>query len=446
MRIIDLNINEQSKALYRANGGGNVWRDLGEKGKEQVLTEAQILELSKLIVKIENHYGFPCDIEWAFEDGKFYIVQSRPITTLAANNTETKLFKKEDYVLTFWVQGVSVFVTDIHLEVYKALEVLYVIDRGMFKQYFTKTAYERALDLGLVFYSDEYKFDNHRKGLSSHCDRFKEFFESEIKNKDSLSREMVSKFFEYTKKLCGDYAQMNLESTDKAFLYQEENPVIKKNLAGVAEFKDQVRTVMNMVLFESGGYSEQFFGILGKQFGMLPELFSNLTQKEILAFFEGEKPDESVVSKRQNAFVENYNLDIYEGAQAEPIIQEFKEEAVYSETLSGQTASKGKIIGKVKIIPVDYSDLSRVNAEIEKMQQGDILVAETTAPELMVACKKAGAIVTDMGGLMSHAAVVSREFGIPCIVGTKNASKILHDGDLVEVGADNGVVRILEKA
>ncbi len=99
--------------------------------------------------------------------------------------------------------------------------------------------------------------------------------------------------------------------------------------------------------------------------------------------------------------------------------------------------------GRVKIIPVDYSNLERINSEIEKMQKGDILVAETTAPELMTAIKKAGAIVTDMGGLMSHAAIVSREFGIPCIVGTRNASKILKDGDMIEVDADSGAIKII---
>ncbi len=357
-----------------------------------------------------------------------------------------KEFKREDYMLSFWVQGVSVFVTDIHLEVYKTLEVLYIIDRGMFKQYFTKRAYEQTLERGLAFYGDKHAFDNYQRDLSSHCDRFKEFFESEIKNKEFLAREIVTAFFEYTKKLCGDYTKMNFEFTDKAFAHQEENPVIKKNLSGISKFKDSVRSVMNMVLFEADGYLNQFFTILGKQFNLSPSLFGNLTQREILALFEGKKPVESIVSNRQDAFVESYNIDgFYEGRDAEIIIQEFKEEATYSEIIRGQTASTGKIIGNVKIIPVDYSDLSRVNAEIKKMKQGDILVAETTAPDLIVACKKAGAIVTDMGGLMSHAAIVSREFGIPCIVGTKNASKILKDGDRIEVDATRGTVKVLSR-
>ena len=82
-RIIDKNIQIQTRGLYRCESGGNEWRDiLKERGEKQVLSDIEILELSEIILKIENHYGFPCDIEWAFENEKFFIVQSRPITTL----------------------------------------------------------------------------------------------------------------------------------------------------------------------------------------------------------------------------------------------------------------------------------------------------------------------------------------------------------------------------
>jgi len=59
--------------------------------------------------------------------------------------------------------------------------------------------------------------------------------------------------------------------------------------------------------------------------------------------------------------------------------------------------------------------------------------------------QKAVAVVTEEGGLTSHAAITSRELGIPCIVGTKIATKILKDGDRVEVNATKGIVKILEK-
>lgn len=82
-RIIDINVSNQERGLYRVKNGGNEWREIKEpKASSQVLNEKQILELTNIILGIESHYNFPCDIEWAYEGGKFYIVQSRPITTL----------------------------------------------------------------------------------------------------------------------------------------------------------------------------------------------------------------------------------------------------------------------------------------------------------------------------------------------------------------------------
>lgn len=81
--ILDVNVNVQNKGLYKNREGGNDWKDLSEEeGGKQVLTGKEIIELSDIIIGIEKHYGFPVDVEWAQEDEKFYITQSRPITTL----------------------------------------------------------------------------------------------------------------------------------------------------------------------------------------------------------------------------------------------------------------------------------------------------------------------------------------------------------------------------
>ena len=83
-RIIDKNIQTKTKGLYRSKNGGNEWRNISKKQEEkQILSDKEILELSEIVINIENHYNFPCDIEWAFARDKFYFVQSRPITTLS---------------------------------------------------------------------------------------------------------------------------------------------------------------------------------------------------------------------------------------------------------------------------------------------------------------------------------------------------------------------------
>jgi len=81
--ILDINIAEQEKMIVRDKKGGTKEKKISKiEGGKQKLTGKEILELADICIKIENHYKFPCDIEWALEKGKFYIVQSRPITTL----------------------------------------------------------------------------------------------------------------------------------------------------------------------------------------------------------------------------------------------------------------------------------------------------------------------------------------------------------------------------
>ncbi|MEK9201449.1 MAG: PEP/pyruvate-binding domain-containing protein, partial [Patescibacteria group bacterium] len=81
--IVDKNVQTQTKGLYRAARGGNEWRSISKgHGEAQVLGDNEIFELSEMVTRIENFFGFPCDIEWAVEKGSFYFLQLRPITTL----------------------------------------------------------------------------------------------------------------------------------------------------------------------------------------------------------------------------------------------------------------------------------------------------------------------------------------------------------------------------
>ncbi|OGO07728.1 MAG: phosphoenolpyruvate synthase, partial [Chloroflexi bacterium RBG_13_57_8] len=100
--------------------------------------------------------------------------------------------------------------------------------------------------------------------------------------------------------------------------------------------------------------------------------------------------------------------------------------------LSGAPASPGVAWGPVKIVP-DPS-------QIDKVLNGDILVAEMTTPDFVPAMKRAAAIVTDRGGRTAHAAIVSRELGIPCVVGCEKATAILKDGQIITVDGGNGKV------
>jgi pyruvate,water dikinase len=102
--------------------------------------------------------------------------------------------------------------------------------------------------------------------------------------------------------------------------------------------------------------------------------------------------------------------------------------------LHGHAGSPGTARGPARIV--------RSLAEASKVQQGDVLVAETTTPPWTPLFATAAAVVTDTGGVLSHCAIVAREYGIPAVVGAGNATTAIRDGQIVEVDGDTGVVRI----
>jgi len=110
---------------------------------------------------------------------------------------------------------------------------------------------------------------------------------------------------------------------------------------------------------------------------------------------------------------------------------------VLDNEIRGISVSLGIAKGKVKVLDT-VEDLSKFN-------EGEVLVAVMTRPDYVPAMEKASAIITDEGGITSHAAIISRELRKPCIVGTKTGTKLLKNGDLVEVDANHGVVKILKR-
>jgi pyruvate,water dikinase len=107
-----------------------------------------------------------------------------------------------------------------------------------------------------------------------------------------------------------------------------------------------------------------------------------------------------------------------------------------SQALKGAAGSSGVVRGTAKVV--------RTLAEAGKLQPGDVLVVERTLPPWTPLFGIAAAVVTDFGGVLSHCAIVAREYRIPAVVGTSRATKTFQDGQLLEVDGDAGVVRVLD--
>ncbi|MFH1187692.1 MAG: PEP-utilizing enzyme [bacterium] len=167
-----------------------------------------------------------------------------------------------------------------------------------------------------------------------------------------------------------------------------------------------------------------------------------LTYDEVKEIIKGKRLDKIEVEKRKRnicIIIDKRGYRLYSGEEAIKIKnKEFKEARKQVNEFKGTGVCKGKIVSKVKVC----------NGAVEalrKVKKGDILVCGMTLPDYVPAMKLAKAIITDEGGITCHAAIISRELGIPCIVGAKIATRVLKDGDEVEVDADKGIVKILKK-
>lgn len=205
----------------------------------------------------------------------------------------------------------------------------------------------------------------------------------------------------------------------------------------LAEWRDDRKRMHFVMLY---GCARILREILRRQ-GVDPELFKNLTHEEAGQLFDG-KDFREELQRRVGLFLLSSTgpdgiTTFSEGEEAEKRFKQLKEQFTVSAVseFKGMVASRGKVIGRVRLVPTMESETAKL------LEEGDILVTSMTRPEFLPIMKKAGAIVTNEGGISCHAAIVSRELGKPCIIGTKIATRVFKDGDLVEVDAEKGIVR-----
>lgn len=231
---------------------------------------------------------------------------------------------------------------------------------------------------------------------------------------------------------------------------QEQNKLLKKlkfnsyqlKLIKLAQRIIFIKEFRKGALYHGCYCYEPFFQEVAKRLNLTLEYVWAMSIWEIEECLRKNKAPKKELETRLKeavAYIDRKRYTIWGGKKAHSFFIKIpKEKAVPKEEvkeLSGTCASPGYAKGIVKIIETPE--------DMPKMKQGNILVSETTYPSLVPAMKKAAAIVTNAGGLTCHAAIVSREFGIPCVVGTKIANKVLKDGDQIEVDATHGIVKKL---
>jgi len=440
--ILDINVAEQKKAIVRSVSG-NDWVMIDKEKRElQKLSDNQILELSTIILNIEKHYAFPCDIEWAHEAGKFYIVQSRPITTLRPEVTISKektssLVEEIKKLIWFksWEAKFPMFLVTIGAPGYfQPLKEAFGFDLG----HFLVITHEGILG--------GYWVEEELTAFGSHLTKFAENDPSTlIKWSDCLKEET-------------DKCRALMRKGKEYFLTAEHFRELRRADEILSAYQITVREVINYlpdnlreqytpnlegarkhsetIFFELGDMVTAVLGHVAQQEKVPTDLIGCITGDELEAYFDGKSlPVQSILRGRytSSGFINHPEFSWLSSEDIKQIEKSFVENS--SDEIKGQSAYKGKVTGRARVI----KNFSAAN----ELTRGEILVTGMTDPNYVPIMEKAGAIVTDAGGMLCHAAIVSREMKKPCIVGTKIATHLIKDGDMIEVDADNGIVRIL---
>lgn len=210
-----------------------------------------------------------------------------------------------------------------------------------------------------------------------------------------------------------------------------------KMITTMQDGKKKVCTLAQYVLHKC------LFAPIAKKIGISSVDCIKFTEQELWSALNNQKDRAYLIKslpKRLAAtasITDQYGVHLLYGEQAKKFYKKFSAKINKAEELQGRIASAGIASGVVKVL------FSMKDAG--KFRSGDILVTTMTTPDYIAVMKLSAAIITEEGGMTCHAAIVARELGKPCIIGTKIATKVLQDGDLVEVDANKGVIKVLKK-
>lgn len=193
------------------------------------------------------------------------------------------------------------------------------------------------------------------------------------------------------------------------------------------------------ILKRTEDFMISFATILGKKAKYRPELLLCLTKEELNEYFKTKKlPTKLELEKRDEKSViigDKTFFKFFTGSAADQV-EKLTAQNQNAKVVKGTTGFAGKVTGVVRIV----TDPKKSRG----FKKGEILVTGATRPEFLPIMHKAAAFITDAGGILSHAAITAREMKKPCVIGTKNGTKIFKTGDLVKVDAGKGIVKKLK--
>jgi phosphohistidine swiveling domain-containing protein len=330
--------------------------------------------------------------------------------------------------------------SELFLNYYKSFGVLSLQDEETWMSFFPKSQQIITLKEGSELYTSEEKYRKYKDAFDKYINSSTLYFKS-VLEKNNIESSDIKKFFELVTEHFSHYSKTEFFYTDSI----DQNKMII-SIEDFDKLKLSGRSYLNQMFFEEAGFIKSFTSKIGEQVGVDKSDLLNYGISELIDLVTKGIKLSSQQIKDRALFFHSKDLTLF-GSESKILTNQFL--SIYREIsniIKGSIANKGKATGKARVLVPDWKDFDKIAIAVKEMEEGEILVAETTSPDIITACKKASAIITNQGGMLSHAAIVSRELGIPCIIGTdKDVILNIKTGDKLEVDADNGIIKILNK-
>lgn len=418
--------------------------------KEQVVWVNQYDELRKQSISVFKRYMLPVNRrkkvwdDWMIRVKELQKIESRidriDLSGLPQRDFLSWWREFNEVLLAFWVDGVIPEIAN-----YGADKVL---EKELGKYIKDQIELSETMEVltspeELSFYQKEELDLVDTQDLKNHTKKY--FW---IKNSYAQTSIQPLKFFESRK------SQLNPDLKNKLALKKAETRRKKRDIKIKYRLSDSIMQIADTIvkgiewqdtrkkhILIYLHYKTMFLHEASRRLSIPIKRLYSFSSLEIIDMLEG-KIDTDKYREREVGFAIIINAEkrvITDSKTAAEYWQEYAKESADSniKEFTGVVVSKGKglVRGRVRIIldPLGKSFFKK----------GEILVAPMTSPEYIFIMKKSSAIITDNGGITSHAAIVSRELNKPCLVGTRIATQVLRDGDLVEVDAVKGVVKII---
>ena len=196
------------------------------------------------------------------------------------------------------------------------------------------------------------------------------------------------------------------------------------------------KTLRKELIFLFSYAIRNLFSEIAKKERLTYQEFINQTVDEIKNFFNWNTVEREEITKR----VKGFHYIFFEGKKTIIPAEDFKIAIPKAKVsiLRGIVGNRGRIQGRVRVI--------KTKEELKELRREEILVIDIVSPDYIKYVHGVSGIITNAGGILSHVVLVAREFKIPCIVGTKNATIVLRTGDIIDLDATKGKIKIIRKS